>query len=56
MRVMFSAPQHQKGHLSGILTGPVDGLVVSIGLNWTRGQLSVPEQQLLITLLIIRVS
>ena len=26
-----------KGHLSSICEGPVDALVVSTGLNWTRG-------------------
>ena len=30
--------------MSSVCSGPVDGLVVSTGLNWTRSQFSVPEK------------
>ena len=33
-----------KGRLRVIHTGPIDELVVSTGLNWTRSLLSVPEK------------
>ena len=37
--------QCQKGHLSSICAGLVDGLGVSIGLNWTRGVSSWKKMQ-----------
>ena len=52
IQVWSFQPPDIKGSLSSICADPVDGLVVSVDLNWISSHLSVPEKQLLITLLI----